>query len=171
MIQYIIKDVVIMSEENKIDVNDINYAIYKIGNWKNNYEINQIGLSKEIPLTKPTITHIKFSMDEIRKSEFDISNKTVNGFVAIALQLNPKVQKMDLDDVIRLEQEEYENIIEELDNLELLDENSTVDLDNENYLIYKLEKECHVTMSIPANEHTKKYYEEEMKRIDDAVLN
>ena len=70
-----------MSGENKIDVDDINYAIYKLGNWKNNYEINQIGLSKEIPLTKPTITHIKFSMEEIRKSQFEISDKTVNGFV------------------------------------------------------------------------------------------
>ena len=160
-----------MSEDNKIDVNDINYAIYRLGNWKNNYEINQIGLSKEIPVTEPTITHIKFSMDEIRKSQFDISTKTVNGFVAIALQLNPKVQEMDLDDVIELEQKEYDNIIDELDNLELLDEDSTIDLDDENYLVYKLEKECHMTISIPANEHTKKYYEEEMKRIDDAVLN
>ena len=78
---------------------------------------------------------------------------------------------MDLEDVISLEQEEYDNIVEELDNLELLDENSTIDLDDETYLIYKLEKECHVTTSIPANEHTKKYYEAEMKRIDDAVLN
>ncbi|WP_407422962.1 hypothetical protein [Methanobrevibacter sp.] len=160
-----------MSEDNKINVNDINYAVYKLGNWKNNYEINQIGLSKEIPVTKPTITHIKFSMDEIRKSQFDISNKTVNGFVAIAFQLNPKIQDMDLEDVIELEQKEFDNIIDELDNLELLDENSTIDLDDENYLIYKLEKECHVTTSIPANEHTKKYYEDEMKRIDDAVLN
>ena len=160
-----------MSEDNKINVNDINYAVYKIGNWKNEYEINQIGLSKEIPVTKPTITHIKFSMDEIRKSQFDISNKTVNGFVAIAFQLNPKIQEMDLEDVIELEQKEFDNIIDELDNLELLDENSTIDLDDENYLIYKLEKECHVTTSIPANEHTKKYYEDEMKRIDDAVLN
>ena len=65
-----------MSEDNKIDVNDINYAIYRLGNWKNDYEINQIGLSKEIPVTEPTITHIKFSMDEIRKSQFDISNKS-----------------------------------------------------------------------------------------------
>ncbi len=160
-----------MSEDNKINVNDINYAVYKLGNWKNQYEINQIGLSKEIPVTKPTITHIKFSMDEIRKSQFDISNKTVNGFVAIAFQLNPKIQDMDLEDVIELEQKEFDNIIDELDNLELLDENSTIDLDDENYLIYKLEKECHVTTSIPANEHTKKYYEDEMKRIDDAVLN
>ncbi len=160
-----------MSDDNKINVNDINYAVYKLGNWKNEYEINQIGLSKEIPVTKPTITHIKFSMEEIRKSQFDISNKTVNGFVAIAFQLNPKIQEMELEDVIELEQKEFDNIIDELDNLELLDENSTIDLDDENYLIYKLEKECHVTTSIPANEHTKKYYEDEMKRIDDAVLN
>ncbi|MBR0058787.1 MAG: hypothetical protein IJH63_15560 [Methanobrevibacter sp.] len=160
-----------MSDDNKINVNDINYAVYKLGNWKNEYEINQIGLSKEIPVTKPTITHIKFSMDEIRNSQFDISNKTVNGFVAIAFQLNPKIQEMELEDVIELEQKEFDNIIDELDNLELLDENSTIDLDDENYLIYKLEKECHVTTSIPANEHTKKYYEDEMKRIDDAVLN
>lgn len=160
-----------MSDDKKIDVNDINYAVYKLGNWKNDYEINQIGLSKEIPVTEPTITHIKFSMDEIRKSQFDISTKTVNGFVAIALQLNPKVQEMDLDDVIELEQNEYDNIIDELDNLELLVDGSTIDLDDDTYLIYKLEKECHVTTSIPANEHTKKYYEAEMKRIDDAVLN
>ena len=160
-----------MSDDKKINVNDINYAIYKLGNWKNTYEINQIGLSKEIPLTKPTITHIKFSMDEIRKSQFDISNRTVNGFVAIAFQLNPKIQEMELDDVIELEQKEFDNIIDELDNLELLDEDSTVDLDDDSYLIYKLEKECHVTTSIPANEHTKKYYEEEMKRSDDVVLN
>ena len=160
-----------MSEDNKIDVNDINYAIYRLGNWKNNYEINQIGLSKEIPVTEPTITHIKFSMDEIRKSQFDISNRTVNGFIAIAFQINPKIQQMDLDDVIKMEEKEFNNILDELDNLELLDEDSTIDLDDENYLVYKLEKECHMTISIPANEHTKKYYEEEMKRIDDAVLN
>ena len=160
-----------MSDDKKINVNDINYAIYKLGNWENTYEINQIGLSKEIPVTKPTITHIKFSMDEIRKSQFDISNRTVNGFVAIAFQLNPKIQEMELDDVVELEQKEFDSIIDELDNLELLDDDSTVDLDDDSYLIYKLEKECHVTTSIPANEHTKKYYEEEMKRIDDAVLN
>ena len=120
-----------MSDDKKIDVNDINYAVYKLGNWKNDYEINQIGLSKEIPVTEPTITHIKFSMDEIRKSQFDISTKTVNGFVAIALQLNPKVQEMDLDDVIELEQKEYDNIIDELDNLELLDEDQEPTVESE----------------------------------------
>lgn len=160
-----------MSDDKKINADDINYAVYKIGNWKNDYEINQIGLSKEIPVTKPTVTHIKFSMDEIRNAQFEISDKTVNGFVAIALQLNPKVQEMELEDVIDLEQDEFDKISEELDGLELLDDDLTIDLDDETYLIYKLEKECHVTQSIPANEHTKKYYEAEMKRIDDAVLN
>lgn len=160
-----------MSEEKKFNVDDINYAVYKIGDWKNNYEINQIGLSHEIPVTKPTITHVKLSMDEIRKSEFDISDKTVNGFVAIALQINPKVQDMQLDDVIDLEQKEFDLINEELDNLELLTGDLTIDVDDENYLIYKLEKECHVTIAIPINEHTKEFYKNEMKRIDDAVMN
>ena len=158
-----------MTDDKKISADDINYAVYKLGNWKNDYEINQIGLSKEIPVTKPTVMHIRFSMDEIRNAQFDISNKTVNGFVAIALQLNPKVQEMELDDVIDLEEKEFNAINKELDDLELLGDDSEIDLNDENYLIYKLEKECHVTKSIPANEHTKKYYEDEMKRIDDAV--
>jgi hypothetical protein len=147
----------------------MNYAIYKIGDWKNNYEINQIGLSHEIPVTKNTITHIKFSMDEIRNSRFSISDKEVNGFVAIAMQLNPKVQEMELDDVISLEQEEFDNIMAELEGLELLDEDSTVPLQNEEYLIYKLEKECHVTTSIPANDFTKEFYKNELKKIEDAL--
>ncbi len=166
-----VNDVILMVDDKKISVNDINYAIYKIGSWKNKYEINQIGLSSEIPVTKPTINHIKLSMDEIRKSEFNISKKTVNGFVAIAYEINPKIQEMDLDEVIKLEEIEYENILVELDNLKLLDDDFVIDLNDENYLIYNLIKECHVTNSIPANEHTKKFYEKEMKRIDDAVLN
>ncbi|MDO5809589.1 MAG: hypothetical protein Q4Q37_00725 [Methanobrevibacter sp.] len=52
-----------MTDEKIINLDDINYAVYKIGDWKNHYEINQIGLSHEIPVTKNTITHIKFSMD------------------------------------------------------------------------------------------------------------
>jgi hypothetical protein len=108
-------------------------------------------------------------MDEIRNSQFSISDKTVNGFVAIALQLNPKVQEMELDDAIALEQSEYESILEELDNLELLDENGTIPLETEDYLIYKLEKDCHVTNSIPANKFTKRFYLDEMKRIEDAL--
>ena len=158
-----------MSDDKKIDVNDINYAVYKLGNWKNDYEINQIGLSKEIPVTEPTITHIKFSMDEIRNSQFSLSDKTVNGFVAIAMQLNPKVQEMELDDVIELEEKEYQNILSELDGLDVLSDDESIPLDGEEYLIYKLEKDCHVTTSTPANEFTQKFYEEELKKIEDAL--
>ena len=157
-----------MSDDKVINLDDINYAVYKIGEWKNHYEINQIGLSREIPVTKYTIDHIKFSMEEIRNTEFSISDKKVNGFVAIAMQLNPKVQEMELEDVIELEQTEFDNIISELDNLEVLSEGS-LPLDGEDYLIYKLQKECHVTVSTPANEFTKKFYENELKKIEDAL--
>ena len=158
-----------MADEEIINLDDINYAVYKIGEWKNHYEINQIGLSREIPVTKNTIDHIKFSMDEIRNSQFSLSDKTVNGFVAIAMQLNPKVQEMELDDVIELEEKEYKNILSELDGLDVLSDDESIPLDGEEYLIYKLEKECHVTTSIPANEFTQKFYEAELKRIEDAL--
>lgn len=158
-----------MQDDKKINVDDINYAIYKIGEWENNYEINQIGLSREIPVTKNTLTHVKKSMDEIRKSEFNISDSKVNGFVAIAMQLNSKVQEMDLDEVIKLEEEEYDNIILELDNLELLNDNETISLNDEEYLIYNLIKDCHVTNSFPANDFTKEFYQNELKKIEDAL--
>ena len=158
-----------MADEEIINLDDINYAVYKIGEWKNHYEINQIGLSREIPVTKNTITHIKFSMDEIRNSQFSLSDKTVNGFVAIAMQLNPKVQEMELDDVIELEENEYKNILSELDGLDVLSDDESIPLDGEEYLIYKLEKDCHVTTSTPANEFTQKFYEAELKKIEDAL--
>jgi len=158
-----------MADEKIINLDDINYAIYKIGEWKNNYEINQIGLSREIPVTKNTIMHIKFSMDEIRASQFDLSDKKVNGFVAIAMQLNPKVQEMQLDDIIELEEKEYQNILDELDNLDVLSEEESIPLETDEYLIYKLEKDCHVTTSIPANEFTKQFYKNELKRIEEAL--
>ena len=106
-----------MADDKIVKIDDMNYAIYKIGEWKNHYEINQIGLSKEIPVTKNTVTHIKFSMDEIRNSEFSLSDNVVNGFVAIAFQLNPKVQEMET----------------------------------------------------PANEFTKKFYQNELKKIEEAL--
>ena len=158
-----------MADNEIINVDDINYAIYKIGTWKNNYEINQIGLSSEIPATKNTLDHVKFSMDEIRNTEFSISDKKVNGFVAIAMQLNPKVQEMDLDEVIALEKEEFDNIVLELNDLELLADEDTIPLQTEEYLIYKLEKDCHVTTSIPANDFTKDFYKKELKKIEDAL--
>ena len=158
-----------MTDGEIINFDDMNYAIYRFGSWKNSYEINQIGLSREIPVTEWTLKHVKLTMEEIRKSQFNISDKDVNGFVAIALQINSKLLDMDLEEVIKLEEEEYVNILNELDGLEVLSEGSTP-LDTEDYLIYKLEKDCHVTNSIPANKFTKKFFVEEMKRIDDSVI-
>jgi DNA-directed RNA polymerase specialized sigma subunit len=158
-----------MADEKIINLDDINYAVYRIGEWENHYEINQIGLSHEIPVTKNTIMHIKFTMDEIRASQFSVSDRTVNGFVAIAMQLNPKVQEMELADIVKLEEEEYQNILAELENVELLSDDDSIPLENDEYLVYKLEKECHVTTSIPANEFTKKFYQDELKKIEDAL--
>ena len=158
-----------MDSEEIIRIDDINYAIYKIGEWKNDYEINQIGLSREIPVTENTVFHVKFSMDEIRNTKFDMSDKQVNGFVAIAEQLNPKIQEMDLEEVIELEEMEYQNILKELDDLELMGSDETVPIDGEDYLIYKLEKEHHLTKSFPANEFTRQFYISELKRIKEAL--
>ena len=152
-----------------INVNDMNYAIYKVGDWKNDYKINQIGLSSEIPVTKSTVIHVKYSMEEIRNSEFNYSDKTVNGFVAIALQLSPDLQDLNPDEVIKMEAEEYENILEELDGLELLNEEDSIPLNGEDYLIYKLERDCHVTKSTPVNEFTRQFYLNEMKKIEEAL--
>ncbi len=158
-----------MSDEKTIGLDDINYVVYRIGDWKNHYEINQIGLSNEIPVTRNTVNHIIFSMDEIRNTEFSVSDKKVNGFVAIALQLNPKVQEMELEDVVDLEEVEYENILAELHNLDVLSDEDSIPLESDEYLIYKLEKDCHVTTSTPANEFTEKYYQNELKKIEDAL--
>ena len=59
--------------------------------------------------------------------------------------------------------------MEELDNLDLLDESDAIPLDNNEYLIYKLQKECHVTTATPANEFTEKFHAEELKKIEDAL--
>lgn len=158
-----------MDDNEMINVNDMNYAIYKVGDWKNDYKINQIGLSSEIPVTKSTVIHVKYSMEEIRNSEFNYSDKTVNGFVAIALQLSPDLQDLNPDEVIKMEAEEYENILEELDGLELLDEEDSIPLNGEDYLIYKLERDCHVTKSTPVNEFTRQFYLNEMKKIEEAL--
>jgi hypothetical protein len=113
--------------------------------------------------------HVKFSMDEIRASQFSIGDLTVNGFVAIALQLNPNIQDIKLKDVVALEEEEYQNILSELEDLDVLDKEGSIPLENEEYLIYKLEKDCHVTTSTPANEFTKKFYQDELKKKEDAL--
>ena len=74
-----------MSNENEIKCDNINYAVYKIGNWKNDYEINIIGTANEIPVTKPTLEHMLKQMDHIRVSVFNIGGKEVNGMIGLAM--------------------------------------------------------------------------------------
>jgi hypothetical protein len=157
------------NKEKRVKFDDINYAIYKIGEWKNNYKINQIGKSSEIPVTEVTYEHVLLSMDEIRRAEFEIDNVKVNGFVAIAYNINPEIKKMDLKEVIDLEEKEYVDIKKELEQLSFLDKNNSIPLNTEDYLIYKLEKDCHVTKSTPANQFTLKHYVGEVKKIEESL--
>ena len=81
-----------MVKANKgIKCKDRNYAIYKIGNWKNDYKINVIGTSTEIPITSPTKHHVELNMEQIRSSSFEFNGKEVNGMVGLAIQLNPSL--------------------------------------------------------------------------------
>lgn len=153
-------------DDYKIKCNNIDYAIYKVGNWKNEYKLNLVGTSDEIPVTNVTKKHVLFNMDEIRKSEFDMGDRKVNGMVALGSQLNPELSKMSIDDLIALEEEEYKNIKEEIDNLELLDDEEEIDLSTDQYLIYKLVKEHHsLTASKPVNQYTMEHHMEEIKSL------
>ncbi len=151
----------------KIDIsfNDINYAIYKIGNWKNDYKINLIGTSNEIPATETTKEHVLSNMNEIRNSTFEMNGKEVNGIVALSIQLNIELQGENLDDLINEEEKEYKNIVDEINELELEDSNGSIKLENDKFLIYKLEKDHHVTVAKPANGLTLKHHAEEIQRL------
>lgn len=149
-----------------VKCDDIDYAIYTVGEWKNDYKINLIGTSDEIPVTKVTREHVLFSLDQIRKSVFNINGKEVNGLVALGRQLNPEIQEMSLDDVIALEEKEYKNITEEILELPMLPEDEEIDLATEDYLIYKLVKEEHsITASKPANKFTLDHHMAEIKKL------
>lgn len=145
--------------------NDINYAIYKIGNWKEKYEINLIGSSNEIPVTEVTKEHVLNNMEEIRNSIFELNGKKVNGIVGLSTQLNPLLQGRNIDELIDKEEKEYKNIVDELNNLELEDSNGSIELENDKFLIYKLEKDHHVTVAKPANGLTMKHHAEEIQRL------
>ncbi|MGL4670310.1 MAG: hypothetical protein ACRCVG_06960 [Methanobacteriaceae archaeon] len=153
------------NNKKTINFNDINYAIYNIGSWKNSYEINLIGTSNEIPATESTRDHVIMSMDEIRKASFEINDKTLNGVVALSIQLNDKFKEMDINELIAKEEKEYDDIMEELSNLDLESSDDSVKLDNEKFLIYKLEKDHHVTVSKPANDFTMNHHMEEIKKL------
>jgi len=145
--------------------NDINYAIYKIGNWKNSYKINLIGISNEIPATEVTKDHVLFNMNEIRKSTFEVEGKKVNGIVGLSIQLNKDLQGIAMDDLIKEEKQEYENIVDEINSLDFEDSNGAIELENDEFLMYKLEKDHHVTKAKPANAVTMKHHSEEIQRL------
>lgn len=149
-----------------VKCDDIDYAIYKIGDWKNNYMINLVGTSNEIPVTKVTREHVLFNMEQIRKSEFEVEGKKVNGLLALGRQLNPEIQDIPIDDLIDLEKKEYENIVDEILYLPMLPEDEEIDLSTDQYLIYKLVKDQHsITSSKPVNQFTMNHQMEEIKKL------
>lgn len=156
------------SSSTIISFNNVNYAIYKIGNWKNSYEINLIGNSNEIPATEITKKHVLSNMDEIRASTFEMREKKVNGIVGLSIQLNLKLQGMDLDEIIAEEEKEYKNILDEINELKFEDPNGSIELENDKFLIYKLEKEYNVTVAKPANVKTMKHHMGEIQRLKES---
>jgi len=154
-----------LSDTNMISFDDVNYAVYKVGNWKNSYKINLIGTSNEIPVTEVTKDHVLFNINEIRNSTFEIEGKEVNGIVALSMQLNNALQGIAIDELINEEKEEYENIVNEINSLELEDSNGAIELENNKFLIYKLEKDHHITVAKPANDFTMKHHAREIQRL------
>jgi hypothetical protein len=155
-------------KDKEIKFDDINYAIYKIGSWNNEYKINLIGKSNEIPITKPTIDHVILSMKEIRKSSFELEGENLNGILALSIQLNKELKTIPIKELIAIEKKEYKNIINELNNLKLVDPNKSINLDNQEYLIYKLEKDHHVTVAKPATKFTEKHHIQEIEKLKNA---
>lgn len=154
-----------MAEDKEIKCDNINYAVYKIGNWKNDYEINIIGTASEIPVTKPTLEHMLKQMDHIRTSVFEIGGKEVNGMIGLAMQFNPSFATRDIDELIELEEKEFNNIMDELNSVELKTAEDTIALDTDEYVIYKLEYDGHTLSPKPYNEYAKKHQIEEIKRL------
>lgn len=154
-----------MVKVEKINCDNINYAVYKIGNWQNDYEINIIGTANEIPVTKPTLEHMLKQMDHIRVSVFNIGGKEVNGMIGLAMQFNPSFASRDLDELVELEEKEYKNIMDELNGLELKDAKDVIFLDTDEFVIYKLEYDGHTLSPKPYNDYAQKHQMEEIKRL------
>ncbi len=154
-----------MAEDKEIKCDNINYAVYKIGNWKNDYEINIIGTASEIPVTKPTLEHMLKQMDHIRTSVFEIGGKEVNGMIGLAMQFNPSFATRDIDELIELEEKEFKNIMDELNSAELKTAEDTIALDTDEFVIYKLEYDGHTLSPKPYNDYAKRHQMEEIKRL------
>jgi len=152
-------------KNTNISFDDINYTIYKIGKWKNNYRINLIGTSNEIPATETTKRHVLNNMNEIRNSKFELDGREVNGIVGLSIQLNPQLQGENIGDMMAEEEKEYKNIVDEINGLELEDSDGSIELENDEFLIYRLRKRHHVISAKPANGLTVKHHAEEIQRL------
>ncbi|WP_297979282.1 hypothetical protein [uncultured Methanobrevibacter sp.] len=154
-----------MADETKIKCDNINYAVYDIADWKNDYVINILGTARELPVTKPTLDHMLKQMDHIRVSVFEIGDKEVNGMIGLAMQFNPALLSRDLDELIALEEKEFEMIMDELNNLELKEADDEIELDTDEYVIYKLEYEGHSLSPKPYNDYAKEHHKQEVERL------
>ena len=145
-----------MAEDKEIKCDNINYAVYKIEDWENDYEINIIGTAREKPVTQ---------MEHIRVSVFEIGGKEVNGMIGLGMQLNQSMQKRDLDELIQQEEKEYQSIMEELNAIELKSAEDTISLDTDEYVIYKLEYDGHTLSPKPYNDYAIRHQKEEIERL------
>ncbi len=152
-------------ELTEIECGDINYSVYTIGKWDKNYEINLIGTSPQIPATQPTKKHVMLQMEQIRNARFTWQEKEVNGMIGLALQLNKQLQEKPVDDLIKQEKQEFEQITRELKKLKLKNNKETIKLDTNEYLIYKLEMEHDGIKPRPATPYTEEYHKKEVEEI------
>ncbi len=152
-------------DKNFVSFNDNNYAIYRFEEWDNNYKINILGIDNEIPANEITKNQSLKIMDEIRSYNFNYKEKEINGMVAIAINFNDNLFNEDIDQLIAIEEQEYEDMKNELYNLDLEDSNDFVKLNNDKFLIYKLYYREGGVLSRPANYFTRKHSSVEISKI------
>lgn len=153
------------NQTKEIKFGDINYSIYSIGKWNKEYEINLIGTSSEIPASLPTKKHVILQMEQIRNARFNWQETEVNGMIGLALQLNKKLEEKPVNDLIKQEKKEFEQITRELKNLKLENSKKTIKTDNKEYLVYKLEMEHDGIKPHPATPFTEEYHKKEVDKI------
>lgn len=147
--------------DNFVFFDDNSYAIYRLGNWSNKYNINLLGIDNEIPTTQITRDQSLKIMEKIRKYNFAFKGVEINGMLGLAIRfsnLYATLKYDSLDELISLEELEYKNIKKELANLKLEDPKNFIELNNEKFLIYKLKENCQgAVMSRPVNNFTREH--------------
>ncbi len=152
-------------EEGLVFFDDDSYAVYRLGNWENKYNINLMGIDNEIPATEITKNQSLKIMNEIRNYSFNYRGVEINGMLGLAIRYTD-LNLEDIDKLIAIEKREYENIKKELANLKLENYKDFVELNNEKFLIYKLKENCHgAVMSRPANNFTREHSTVELSKI------